>query len=300
MKDNLPRAICGSEDRPLKLGGVEIPCYVLEDGRRVLVQRGMIKALGMARGSSGGSGGDRLAKFVGGKTIKQYVPDELAEVTSSPFKIRTERGTEANAYEAQTLADICEAVLKARDDKALQKQQQHIAKQCEILMRGFARVGIVALVDEATGYQYIRARKALEEILDKFISEELRKWAKTFPDEFYERMFQLRGWQYTPFSVKRPGVVGRYTNDLIYERLAPGVLAELRKKNPTYKPGQRKHKMFQWLTEDVGNPRLREHITAVIALMRAASNWRQFYSMINRALPRYGANMELPLSDEDE
>jgi hypothetical protein len=49
-------------------------------------------------------------------------------------------------------------------------------------MRGFARVCIVALVDEVTGYQYFRARQ--------FISKKLRKWAKTFPDEFYERMFK--------------------------------------------------------------------------------------------------------------
>ena len=36
-----------------------------------------------------------------------------------------------------------------------------------ILTRGLARPGIVGLVDEATGYQHIRARNALETILNR-------------------------------------------------------------------------------------------------------------------------------------
>lgn len=139
---------------------------------------------------------------------------------------------------------------------------------CGVLM--LRHNGIIALVDEATGYQYDRARDALEKILDKFISKELRKWAKTFPDEFFENMFRLRGWQYVPFSVKRPGVVGKYTNDLIYERLAPGVLEELKRLTPRDERGRTKHRFFQRLTENVGHPRLREHLAAVIALMKAS------------------------------
>jgi len=54
---------------------------------------------------------------------------------------------------------LCETVLQARKDGKLQSQQMHIAEQCEILVRGFARVGIIALVDEATGYQDYRSRK---------------------------------------------------------------------------------------------------------------------------------------------
>src|SRR5712692_10382868 len=38
----LVKATHGSPDRPLRIGDLEIPCYVLEDGRRVLVQRGMM------------------------------------------------------------------------------------------------------------------------------------------------------------------------------------------------------------------------------------------------------------------
>jgi hypothetical protein len=48
----------------------------------------------------------------------------------------------------------------------------------------FARVGIIALVDEATGYQEVRDHEALQEILKRYISEELLVWVRTFPMEF--------------------------------------------------------------------------------------------------------------------
>jgi len=214
---------------------------------------------------------------------------------SSPIRfVRPGRGGKlAVGYEATILVDLCDAVLDARDAEVLKGKQLIVAKQCEILTRAFAKVGIIALVDEATGYQEIRSRYALERILDKFISKELLKWAKTFPDKFYEQMFKLRDWQYIPFSIKRPGVVGRYTNDLVYERLAPGVLEELKRITPRDAKGRTKHRFFQRLTEDVGHPRLREHLTAVIALMKAASNWGQFYRMLQRALPKHMEQMPL-------
>lgn len=206
-------------------------------------------------------------------------------------------GPPAHGVKAELLPQICEVFLRARDARALHSTQEHLAAEADILTRGLAHVGVIALVDEATGYQQFRARRALEEILDKFITKELRKWAKTFPDEFYEEMFRLRGWPYKPWSVSRPSVVGRYTNDLVYERLAPGVLAELRKRNPVAPGGNRLYKHHQWLTDDIGHPKLREHLAAIIALMRASANWDQFMRNVRRALPKYGDTIEMTLDD---
>lgn len=299
MTEGVAQALYGSQDNPLRIGDLTIPCYVLEGERRVLVQRGIVSALGMARGSSANTGGDRLAKFTAGKALSPYVSADLLAVTANPIKFRTPNGNVAHGYEATILADICEAVLQARADGKLQKQQEHIAKQCEILVRGFARVGIIALVDEATGYQEVRARRALEKILERFISDELLKWAKMFPDEFYEQMARLRGLHYSEIATKRPPYIGRLTNDIVYERLAPGVLEELKRKNPRDDKGRRKHKHFQYLTEDIGNPRLREHLWAVIGLMRASSNWRNFYSLLNRAFPKYTDHPQLFIEYEE-
>lgn len=299
MSGQIPKAIYGAEDRPLNLGGFDIPCYILEDGKRVLVQRGMMQSLDMKQGTAGRGGGDRLAKFISTKGIKPYVSDELAEVITSPIKFVTPNGSTAYGYEATILADICDAVLDARNDKKLNYQQEHIAKQCEILVRGFARVGIIALVDEATGYQDVRARDALAKILEKFLDDELHKWTKTFPDEFYKEIFRLRGWQYKPWSVKRPGVIGRWTNDFVYDRLAPGVLKELQRLNPTDIHGRRQTTHHQWFNTDYGHPKLKEHISGVLALMRAAPNWRTFKSMLNRAYPKFGEQLMLDLEYED-
>lgn len=296
MSEKIPMAICGAEDRPLSLGGFEIPCYVLEDGKRVLIQGGVIRALDMKQGTAGRGGGDRLVKFISTRGVNPFVSNELSNVIKNPIKFKTTKGSSAYGYEATILADLCDAVLDARKAGNLHYQQVHIAEQCEILVRGFARVGIVALVDEATGYQETRDKDALRAILEAYLRKELAAWAKRFPDDFYKEMFRLRNWQWRGMSVNRPSVVGHYTNDLIYERLAPAILKELESKNPKDEiTGRRKSKHHQWLTDDVGHPSLAQHLHAVIGLMRASATWSQFYRLIQRAFPKKGSQLELPI-----
>ena len=291
----------------LQIGELSILCAVLEDGTRVLSARGVTKALGGKRGGShwvrkrGMSGGAELPVFISANNLKPFIDNDLAVALTEPIQHTLPRGgPPAYGVEAGLLPQICDVWLKAKEAEELSPAQELIAAKAGILMRGLAHVGIIALVDEATGYQYERARRALEEILDAFIAKELREWAKTFPDEFYSQMFRLRGWSYIPWSVKRPSAVGKYTNDLVYNRLAPGVLNELKMLNPTDERGRRKVHYHQWLTEDVGHARLREHLAAVIALMKASSTWDQFRRAINRALPSYGSTMELPLDEPEE
>lgn len=295
----IPQATHGSSDHPLRIGSLEIPCYVLEDGRRVLVQNGMITALGMKQGTAGKGEGNRLVKFMNTKGVSEFVNEDLRAAILNPIKFKSPNGAELEGYNATILADLCDSVLEARKLNKLNYQQQHIADQCEILVRGFARVGIIALVDEATGYQDFRARQALEKILEKFLSDELSKWAKRFPDAFYKELFRLRGWNYNPDSVKRPGVVGTLTNDIVYSRLAPGVLEELKKKTPRDDKGRAKIHYHRWLTEDIGHPKLQEHLSAVIALMRASQDWKTFSRLLNRALPKFEGNLEFDLFDEN-
>jgi hypothetical protein len=295
----IPQATHGSPDRPLRIGSIEIPCYVLDTGQRMVVQSGMIRALGMSHGGSGNSGGDRLAKFVAGKLISSYISKELIDRTHTPMLFRTPSGAIAYGYEAIVLADICEAVLEARRAGVLQAQQQHIAARCEILLSGFTRVGIIGLVDEATGYQEVRDRLALQAILDQYLRKEFAKWAKQFPLEFYQGIFRLRGWQWRGMKVNRPQIVAHYTTDLVYARLAPGLVKELEVRNPMTDRGYRKHKNYQYLTEDIGLPALSQHLYAVNGLMRAAKTWDEFMELMNKAHPRRGDTLELPFFEGD-
>ncbi len=297
----IPEAKYGSPDKPLRVGDFEIPCYVLDDGRRVLVQRGMMTALDMKQGTAGRGAGDRLAKFVATKGLKPFVGADLADVIIRPIRFRVPTGGIAYGYEATLLADLCDAVLAARKEDRLHRQQAHIAERCEILVRAFAKVGIIALVDEATGYQNVRARDALARILEKFIAKEIRKWVKTFPADFYVELFRLRGWKYPTLPAdqqKRPALVGMLTNNIVYERLAPGVLEELKRLTPRDDKGRLKTHYHRRLTEDIGHPRLREHLAAVIALMRASTTWDGFVQGLDRALPRFNKTVPLLLEYE--
>ncbi len=124
-------------------------------------------------------------------------------------------------------------------------------------------MGIIALVDEATGYQDLRAKNALAKILEAFIAKELQAWVYTFPEDFYRELFRLRDLEFPKDTVKKPQYFGHLTNDIVYKRLAPGVLNELKRLTPRDEKGRRKHKYFQMLTSNVGYPKLREHLGSV-------------------------------------
>lgn len=207
-------------------------------------------------------------------------------------------------YDATLLPMVAETYLKLRDDTAengtpmlkhLVKRYEHIIKACDAVMRGLARVGIVALVDEATGYQDVRDRQALQEIIDKYLTKEFAAWSKTFPDEFYQEIFRLRKWQWRGMKVNRPQCVAQYTTNLVYERVAPGILKNLEERNPVLDTGRRKRKHTQFFTEDFGCPALSTHIHAMLALMRAADSWDELLRMADRSFPKFDKSGQMRL-----
>jgi hypothetical protein len=201
---------------------------------------------------SGGSFGEqRMAGFIDGLAQKGVDIKGLSLRIRNLIRFKLPGGGRSFGFEATILADICDVVLAARKTGALHRQQEHIADQCEILLRGFARVGIIALVDEATGWQFYRRKRDLSEILEAFITKELQPWIKTFPDEYYAQLFRLRGLEYPKDPVKRPQYFGTLTNDIVWKRLAPGVLTELKKIMAKTESGRRKGTFSQALTRNV-------------------------------------------------
>lgn len=295
----LPRATHGSADHPLKFGDTEIQCYVLEDGKRVIVQRAMQSGIGMS--TSGGSGGaQRLALFIEGLAEKGIDCKDLALRIRNPILFRPPGlGKPAYGYEATMLADVCDAVLAARQKPGvLMPQQMHFATQCEALVRGFARVGIIALVDEATGYQKDRAKDALAQILEAFVAKELQPYVKTFPADYYEQLFRIYGLQYPPAGNKswRPSFFGKITNEVVYNRLAPELLPELKK---AASKAERKSKLHQWLSSDIGHPKLREHLSSIVTIQKLSRTPHDFMQNVNHIHPRYGETRQLPLTDPE-
>jgi hypothetical protein len=290
----------GSDDRPLKIGTHEIAAYVLNDGTRVLARVGFLKAIGRTGKAKGGRSYDDEFKtpvFLTAANLKSFISDELLE-NSKPI-IFLANGTNVIGYRAELLPQVCEIFMDAQAAGVLKANQLHIADTCKILHRAFAKVGIIGLVDEATGYQGFRPQDALQAYLELIISKELAAWVKRFPDEFYENIYKLHKWQWPGMQKNRYSVVGKYTRDLVYERLAPTLLEELEKLSPKDESGNRKNKLHQWLTDDVGNPMLAQHLHSLVMFQRLAIasgyGYQRFVKMVDQVMPKRHSNLELPL-----
>jgi hypothetical protein len=133
-----------------------------------------------------------------------------------------------------------------------------------------------------------------------FIDKQLRPWVRTFPPDFYREMFRLRDLPYPAPTVKRPQYFGHYTNDIVYRRLAPGVLEELKRVQVRDDEGRPKHKLFQRLTANTGYPKLREHLGSVVTIMKLSQDWDDFRDKLDRIHPRYGETMRLPFDEETD
>ncbi len=295
----LLKAIAGAPDRPLIIGDLQVQCYVLEDETRVITQDGFLRAIGRSGKPAVGRGSEfeKVAPFLALDNLKPYISKEL-ESSTYPILFSAPGVPKAWGYRAELLPQVCDVYLAANDDGALLKTQEKFAKACYILMRGLAKVGIIALVDEATGYQEVREQRALATILEKFIAKELQPWTRTFPYDFYREIFRLKRWPGPDGFKKKPIIIGRYTNDIVYDRLGPGILDELKRINPILPSGGRKSHHHRWFTPDIGHPKLKEHLAAVVALMRASSNWEGFMRNLRRAFPKPTEQVPMPLGDD--
>ena len=99
-------------------------------------------------------------------------------------------------------------------------------------------------------------------------------------------------------KVNRPQIVGYYTNDIVWERLAPGVREELERINPKTETGVRRSKHHQCLTADIGPPALQRHLSGVMVLMRGAVKWEAFMRSLQRAYPKINTTLPLPIEEE--
>ncbi|WP_321437240.1 P63C domain-containing protein [uncultured Bacteroides sp.] len=287
VREKVLKAKYGSDKTPLHLGSLELPCYVLEDGTRVFSGRGVQSALGASPNSSG----TWLSKFVNSKAIVMCLHPETLDKLNNPIKFErpSSSGSQSNTYgyEVTLLIDLCNAIIDADRSRELSINETYV-KNANIIIRSVAKVGIVALVDEVTGYNKDknRAKDELQQFLANFMSQEASRWVKTFDDNFFEMIYKMRGWSWTITS-QRPGIVGTWINDIVYERLAPQVFTELKKKNPKNENGNRPYRYHQFLSEEIGHPRLREHISGVMAIGRISNNnWPTFMHNLDKAYPK--------------
>lgn len=245
----------------LDVGEDGLPCYVLDDGRRVISRTG-------ATASLTGRGSGNLESYIRVSALQGYLPgdftDQMIEFALEGVTNKTVRGVTA-----ETFLDICTAYVKALDDGALQSdRQKEIAAQAGIFLAACAKVGLIALIDEATGYQYDRAEDALRFKLKVFLEDEMRKWEKTFPDQLWTEFGRLTNWKGATNS-QRPKYWGKLVNELVYDYLDPDVAEWLREHAPKPQHGQNYH---QWLSSQYGLKRLTEHLWLLVGMAAACQS----------------------------
>jgi len=277
----------------VEVNGVKIPCAVLypfsENPVRVFWQR---EVVGLLTGNKKGG----LDRYFQPKNLLPFIPEKfknkpLSESTFT-FKVGT-TGRKAQGFDGSDIIDICKMYMQARD--VLLPNQKHLLKQAEVIVFTFAKTGVNSWIDEATGFDKIRSDYAIRRMVQKYMAEELRPYEVTFPNKFYRKIYELNNWQYDENNSKRPGVVGKWTNQIIYSRFPKGVFTKIKELNPRLDSGQLKNKNFQWLSEEDGINALKEYISNAIFLMDSSSNWRKFKSALAKAT---GQSYQVDMFDE--
>lgn len=277
----------------LSIGDINIDVAVLENGQRVITQAGVFRALD--RPVRGTTRIDQIPTFMDAKNLQEFVNQDLMSVINKVEFIAID-GKLNEGYDANILPLVADLYLQARAADSLLKSQFETALKAEVLVRSLAKVGITALVDEATGYQYEREKDELQLILKLYISEELLPWQQRFPHEFYKQIFRLNGWKYTIENLKlKPSVVGKWTNKYIYKQLPEGVLEELKRITPKDEAGKPKEHLHRRLTYDIGHPNLNNQIVSVVTIMKLSKTWKDFEKKFNNV---YGQS-SLDFEDED-
>lgn len=295
----MAKLLKATHEGKIKIGENELNVAVLEDGTRVITQSAVFKAFG--RTKRGRMKDDirvpNMPAFIDANNIQPFINQDLLDVLNV-IEYKSINDIESTGYDANILPLMCKMYLDARQAKVLKTQQLPLARASEILLLGLSKIGITALVDEATGYQYEREKDALQLVLSAYINEELLKWQKMFPDVFYYEIFRLNRWNYTVKGIKnKPGVIGRWTNELIYNQLPKGVLDELKSKTPKSESGNYTARFFQSLTPDIGHPALTAQIYKVIGIMNISSSWEEFKSSFNRMVDRANGQTELNFAE---
>lgn len=287
-KASLPRARYEGE---LSIGGSTLPVAVIEGDVRVVKQSAVFEALD--RPSRGNARLINIPTFMDAKNLQPLVSDGLRAVINK-IEYVDSKGNIQSGYDANILPLVADLYLKARESGVLHKTQIQTAQKAEILVRALSQVGIMSLVDEATGYQDAREKDAMAKVFEAFVAKELQDWIKTFPDDYYKELFRLYELpEPLEGNVKRPQFFGRVTNKVIYKKLAPEILPEL--KAQAKKLGSKNAKLHQTLTPDKGHPELLKLVSSVTTIMKLSKTREEFFDTVDKIHPDFNENYNLDL-----
>jgi len=286
----------------LKIGDVSVEVYRLKDNRRMIAKAAMARALNLKS-----AGGNAFLRTMTRQGIRSVISDDLWEKIEKPLNFRRATtdleptGSVVDGYEGAILIDVCGAIIDAQKQYKLAPSQEFLAVQAEIIIRSAAKLGIIALIDEAVGFED-RRKDEYRRLFETFIRSEFRQWEAEFPDGFFSLIYRLHGLRReNPDSHKHPQFFGHFIRKYVYYPLANSngaILERLEQKNPVvYEGGGRRRKFFQFLSDEIGINAFRQHLWKTIGIGEASASKatfeRNFYRAFPQAAPLGGIQLDM-------
>lgn len=281
MNQELQTIAFGSNQLPLKIDSVYLPCYLLDNNQRVFTKNGIQKALGYD-----GKSEDWLLDLL--TSIDKFSPisDDCISKYQTPILIANTRNEEEfiiENYDCFLFITICKIIINAKNDGYLSVNQLRYAKNAETILETISSENIVQLIDEATGFVFFKEQS--KEFLQQFLIEKLNDtaflWVKTLPDAFFEILFYLNQLDWKDLK-ENPLILGKIIHEVVFSRQTDEIIQELRAKKPkrSYK---RKHNNLQ----DNEHPALKEFVSNCLSLMKASGyQWNIFLQFLNKSYPK--------------
>jgi hypothetical protein len=277
----------------LNIVGLEVPCYVLDSGEKIIGRTSATELL------TGIKGGGALEKYIGVKALEPFINSDLVLERMVPFRLLEVEGLEkaVKGLPADLMIEVCQGFVAALQSSfdlqspypKMTDRQRQMAIKASMFLSACAKIGLEALIDEATGYQYERAEDALQVKLRAFIADELRAWEKTFPDELWAEFGRLTGWKGSLNS--RPKWWGKLVIEMVYETLDDDVAAYLKNNKPP--AGIHWHRQ---LTENIGVRALVSRCYEVIGMAKTCTNMRELRDRVAQHYGRKIVQFSLALS----
>jgi hypothetical protein len=262
----------------LALVGIDIPCAVIEgpdaEPLRVLSRKRFQACIGMHTTRTPRDNQETgMPYFMALENLKPYINNNLEELLAPLWYKEPHRGLLSAGYRAELLPAVCDLYVTAGLAGALPPSHMPIARRCGEILGAFAHVGIIALVDEATGYQEYREKDALQKLITLYLGATHAPWVRRFPHEFYALAYRLHGYAYRQGQTTHPGQIAGFTKRVIYDYLPDGVYTEMCERNPRVRGANnswRLYKHHQFLTTEMGQRHIHTRLELALSYMRIA------------------------------
>lgn len=137
----------------LNIIGLEVPCYVLDNGQKVIGRTSATEVL------TGIKGGGALEKYIAVQALEPFINKDLVLERLVPFRLLEVEGLEkaVKGLPHDLLIEVCQgfvAALQASFDPKsphpkLTERQRQMAMMASVFLSACAKVGLEALIDEA-------------------------------------------------------------------------------------------------------------------------------------------------------